>query len=302
MTLQVIQYLKSFSDPKDWQKTAKDIVGNQLGCTFTNHKKYDSFPLNNSDAMRKGLEVFRVLASYWAAQLRGCPEEFLTNGAIIKENFLSDADHFQVVKEVSKFPLRVNKSSQNLIQQSQVLSKNLGTKLYTEVYNCIKIHDKNKFTSNTFVQRIHNKSEGHLIEKGGEDAQFRIHTDIFSPAIKYWYFPEEVTLEQGPLMYAFNSPGISDNILKIWYEESVKITSGETIPEWKQPSHKEGSLRITKEELKSLGYELTSLTVPKNTLVLANVHGFHRRGQGTGEDIRTSIHGSIRVDNPFNVN
>ena len=39
--------------------------------------------------------------------------------------------------------------------------------------------------------------------------------------------------------------------------------------------------------------------VDGNTLVIANVSGFHRRGDTANTYIRDAIHGSIRLSNPF---
>jgi hypothetical protein len=275
----------------------EDIIpSGNYGCAFTNYKKYDKYPLNDLTAIERGLEPYRVLKSYEAAKNRGCSSEFLDTGVVILDDFYSSKDLSFILGEIHKFPLRVNKNSSNLLKNFPSY-KSIANRMANSVFDTLKYLDKALFDSNTFIQRISKNSEGHLLEKGGKDAQFRIHTDIFSPAIKYWYFPEEVTIEHGPLMYAKNSCQPSKEIIDFWYRESVKVVSGDYIETWKQPSHSEGSLRISEEELKGLGYTMSSICVPANSLVLVNVHGFHRRGEHT--KIRNSIHGSIRINNPF---
>ena len=48
-------------------------------------------------------------------------------------------------------------------------------------------------------------------------------------------------------------------------------------------------------------FELEPVPVKANTLVIANVSGFHSRGEVTTEYVRNAIHGSIRIDNPFQI-
>jgi hypothetical protein len=59
-----------------------------------------------------------------------------------------------------------------------------------------------------------------------------------------------------------------------------------------------GSRRIACEELERLGLQETIVTCPKNTLVIANVSGFHRRVRGRPGCRRYAVHVSLRV-NPF---
>jgi len=56
---------------------------------------------------------------------------------------------------------------------------------------------------------------------------------------------------------------------------------------------------VSEEEMKSMGVTPKTFTVPANTLVIANVFGFHRRGHTDKEVLRDAVHGSIRVNNPF---
>ena len=68
---------------------------------------------------------------------------------------------------------------------------------------------------------------------------------------------------------------------------------------WKGKDHMEGSYRASEEELIAMNFELEPITVKANTLVIANVAGFHSRGQVKKEYIRSAIHGSIRIEKPF---
>ena len=62
----------------------------------------------------------------------------------------------------------------------------------------------------------------------------------------------------------------------------------------------EGSFRITEEEISEFYPDgRCEVVVPGNTLVIANVFGFHCRGNTAVETERLAIHGSIRFRDPF---
>ena len=58
--------------------------------------------------------------------------------------------------------------------------------------------------------------------------------------------------------------------------------------------NKEGSLRLTERDIDRVGLIKEKVEVPKNTLVIANVGGLHRRSQHFNDVDRYSIHSSIR--------
>jgi hypothetical protein len=58
---------------------------------------------------------------------------------------------------------------------------------------------------------------------------------------------------------------------------------------------KGGSFRITEDELRDLGYpEPTVFTVPANTLIVGDTHGFHRRGDAVPGTERFAVYGGMR--------
>ena len=88
----------------------------------------------------------------------------------------------------------------------------LSNLIYPIVWSLIGGTEKEtekKFRDNTFAQRVENKPQ----EK---DHQKLIHLDTYFPAIKYWWFPEKVAKEQGPLCYVKNSC-YSNEKMQNWY-------------------------------------------------------------------------------------
>jgi len=147
-----------------------------------------------------------------------------------------------------------------------------GAKLRKPAYfvNCIK---------NGYV-------EGHV------DPQKTFHTDTFHPTMKAWLFIDDVTDDNGPFHYVPGSHRLSWPRLKWEYWKSVK---GRDLP---IPYEKRGSLRGSDDDLKSLSLDRSkALKVPGNTLVMANTHGFHRRGAAPYSS-RMAIYAYSR-SNPF---
>jgi hypothetical protein len=78
----------------------------------------------------------------------------------------------------------------------------------------------------------------------------------------------------------------------------MRFYTGEIEPE-RTYGHAEGSLRVLPHELKQMNLEEKNMVVGRDTLVIANVFGFHRRGEALVESTRNAVHGSIRLERPF---
>jgi hypothetical protein len=110
----------------------------------------------------------------------------------------------------------------------------------------------------------------------------------FQPAIKFWYFIEEVTLAEGPLEYVIGSHLLTPARLRWEYRRSVEASR-------RGSRDTGGSFRIDEQVLQSLGLDLPRpFEVRENTLVIADVRGFHRRAHGTLGSRRVSIYGNVR--------
>lgn len=231
--------------------------------------------------------------------------DFEFSGIAQKQDYYPDAMVRKLREEIERFPLAVSKNEGNIISnlgecalREVVLGKSssLPTQMKIDVFDCLgrsltHTEARSCYTNNTFVQKLHNKA-------GDGDIQKVFHQDTYFSCIKWWYFPDEVTLEHGPFEYAPNSHLLTERRLRYIYEQSIAITKRE-IDDERTRSHIEGSIRIYPKELKALGWESKPYVVPGNTLVLGNVFGFHRRGEATKEGYRNAIHGSIRLSSPF---
>lgn len=119
-----------------------------------------------------------------------------------------------------------------------------------------------------------------------EDPQLSLHRDTFFSCIKLWYFTEDVALEDGPFLYCPGSHLMTAK--RRQWEKDKSIHAART--------NSGGSFRIEAAELASLDYaEVQAYPVKANTLVMADVRGFHARGIALNAGAqRVSIYGNIR--------
>lgn len=130
----------------------------------------------------------------------------------------------------------------------------------------------------------------HGIEKANPDIQKTWHRDTFHSAIKLWYFIDEATIDDGPFQYIKGSHKMTLKRHQWEYKRANKAC---------QTHEKGGAFRFSQADIDSLDLNTPStLTVPANTLVLADIRGIHRRGPSKGERERLSIYASHRP-HPF---
>lgn len=136
----------------------------------------------------------------------------------------------------------------------------------------------------SIYQTVHGTDRG--------DIQKVLHRDTFQAAVKLWLFLEPVSIEQGPFTYVPGSHRLNRERLA-WERERAVETSLST------KRNKGGSFRISIEELRHLDLpEPVSYPVAANTLIIADVRGFHRRGAAERGAERLSLYASLRMG-PF---
>ncbi len=265
---------------------------------FSASKNYDQFAFNNKKLVYDGLHPFRRWVAQIAHQKKVDSEVFTKRGYIKEQLELSEEDIRSAIEEFEPLEYSVNKQRFNLLTINPLLKtlNRIHRLIEPTILACIETNSSQdaylKYDSNTFAQKVYN-------QPNDSDDQKQYHCDTFFPAIKWWWFPEEVTKETGAFWYAPDSCFLVDNMLDWIYNESIKIFE-KRVEEWRGSGHFEGSLRISEGELALLGFMPMPIEVKKNTLVIANVAGFHKRGDVKKPSIRNALHGSIRLDNPFN--
>jgi hypothetical protein len=140
-----------------------------------------------------------------------------------------------------------------------------------------------------FLQRICNGFEDAV-----EDPQKTLHSDTFHPTIKAWLFIDDVPLDRGPFTYVPGSHQLTWRRLRWEYRQSLQARNSPN-------SHTaNGSFRVSEADLATMGLPAPqAIAVHKNTLVIANTHGFHCRGQAPAKATRLELWAFSRK-NPFN--
>jgi len=140
-----------------------------------------------------------------------------------------------------------------------------------------------------YVQSVKN---GYV--EGPVDPQKTLHADTFHPTMKAWFFIDDVAMESGPFTYVPGSHRLTWRRARWEYERSCRAG------ELKDGYSEKGSMRANPEDLRALGLpDPVAISVKANTLVVADTHGFHCRGQARPHTSRLEIWAYSRT-NPFN--
>jgi len=262
---------------------------------LSNKKDFTTPILNDVGLAKRGFHVWRMCMAHYIHYWRCGNSQFDTDGLIVIEDFLDSEIAQKIHVEVMDYPIAMNKNISNLSHTFDnhtglsFLMKSSG--LASLVRECMGFEVSEYLKDNTFVQRIENRPDDN-------DEQKYVHMDTFFPALKFWYFPDSVHEEQGPFVYVKKSPVLNTAKLEWYHTQSVKVCEG-TYDKARGRGQPEGSFRINKLELSSLGLFAEPVPVRKNTLVIANVGGFHGRGNTTDPHTRSALHGSVRSRSPF---
>ncbi|MCR0981984.1 phytanoyl-CoA dioxygenase family protein [Roseomonas populi] len=138
-----------------------------------------------------------------------------------------------------------------------------------------------------FIQTIHSHATA-----GEDDPQTELHSDTFYPSMKAWLYLHDVPVEDGPFVYVPGSHRATPR--RLWWERASSLS-------WREGNghHRRGSLRISGEMLRRLGYgPPVTYAVPANTLVVADTYGFHARGPSSRPSTRVALWAQQRR-NPF---
>ena len=296
---EVIEPLSIYEEQSEYQLILEGIFRVERGDNvfFSSHKSFDTHPLNDLELADSGLHVARhIFANYehnkhkrplnnvYPTEWRNARELFDSEGLIIIKDFLDDIPRREHTARLNETSVSVNKHPGNMVTKTI-------PELRAIIESCIGISASPYLETNTFYQVIENVEDDN-------DEQKDYHYDTFFPALKFWWFPESVDVEQGPLVYVKNSPKMTDEKLDWIYRQTTAVLD-KTWERSRRRGHPEGSLRISEAELFELNLHACPVPVEANTLVIGNVGGFHGRGNVVGRHTRRAIHGSVRVNTPF---
>ena len=129
----------------------------------------------------------------------------------------------------------------------------------------------------------------HAAPAAEADPQTALHMDTFHPNMKAWFYLQDVAAEVGPLAYVPGSHRLTPRRLAWERARSVIAAKGRV----------GGAFRVTEAELPRLRLPPPRrLAVPANTLVVADVRGFHARSRTEQASMRVEIY-AISRPNPY---
>lgn len=254
---------------------------------YGKEKRYDKFPELLDVHVKRMREAHERVGSYLKHPL-------MDSGFAVFENFLGKSIAQEITPEILDSTIKDGRKTPTLLVNRTGPSAKAKDKMWATVKGFYADHMTERaqklFEEQTYCQHI-------LNEPNDRDDQKVFHSDTFFPCVKFWYFPHKVRVDQGPFWYVPHSVPLTDKLIA-WHEARVAELKVRRVEAWRGDGHKEGSFRISPQEIESLGLQASPMCVEADTLVIANVFGFHKRGDVKEPTHRVSIHGSIRL-NPF---
>jgi len=277
---------------------------------FTGAKSFRDNPVIGSKLLNTlGLHVARIVVAALMTKIRFLflaplmdkteRQSLAQNGYLLIENFLPDEVFETLNKEVRAMSdvevrqcVQGDTLTQRVLLNEEVLS---SAPVCEQLLGNGEFLDRLKYASARnikpifYVQNI--KSN---VSKADADPQRTLHSDTFHSTMKAWLFLDNVGDHNGPFTYVSGSHKLSFKRLKWEYKKSIEGSAQEN------SYSSRGSLRVADDELANMGLPAPSvLKVPANSLVIADTHGFHRRGAASEVSSRMEIWAYSRT-NPFN--
>jgi len=296
------------------QRTFRNIVLSPwwLVQIFSQSKSFAGNPiLGNQLLNRLGLHVGRIIAAHAARRIRLAliapfvdkkhRQAYWRDGFVLVENFLPTEEFAELCADVTEKAktLEVRECIQGDTLTHRVLLDETTAAQLPGVNNLIESRrylGLMAFVGATwkrplfYIQQIANG-----FAKGAADPQKVLHSDTFHPTMKAWFFLDDVPLENGPFNYVPGSHRLTKGRLKWEYQRSINIHQEHNT------YSKRGSMRADDDDLKVMGYgPRRAVSVKKNTLVVADTHGFHCRGQAQNHAKRLELWAFCRT-NPFSI-
>lgn len=281
---------------------------------FTWDKSFRNNPIIGNYFLNQcGLHLLRVTVSHLLFNFRLCllspllgkPERqaFKTNGYIVKYNFLPEQEFTALKQELCAYNGEIRETiegdtfTQRLFLNKATLAKLPKTQGFVR-HNTLTRLMRYCSSKNRLPLFYVEKLKFNNPDSAQTDPQKDLHIDTFHPCVKAWFFFDDVDDTNGPHIYIPGSQRLSWRRLRWEYRQSL-IASRPSVDS-KTRRYWDGSFRVNADDLafmQSLPAQI--FRVPANTLLIANTHGIHRRGDAQGQSTRMTVWMQAR-DNPFN--
>lgn len=281
---------------------------------FTWDKSFKKNPIIGSPLLnRLGLHVVRVVVAHLLFSFRlsllspfVSAEQrrfFRKHGYLKIENFLPAQRFEQLAEEIREYDGEIREEiegstiTQRLYLTKETLSILPECTAFTKEKPLLRLlryaSSKNRIPFFHLENIVH-----HASPSKRHDPQKDFHTDTFHPCIKAWLYIDDVSENNGPFHLVPGSHRLTKNRLRWEYQQS--LIASRKASEKPKGHYWDGSFRVSDADIEALGYgKPVAMTVPANTLLIANVHAIHRRGDAKAGASRMTVWMQAR-DNPFN--
>ena len=265
----------------------------------TGAKSFEASPiLGNPWLNRLGLHVARVRAAHAVARMKRAKlkdhissaqqSEFDRNGFVVIHDFLPDAQFKALVQGLQTYRARAQEKYEGeTVQRRMAIDEKMRSALPAMEAFAARSdwrHLLGYAAARDVSPALYIQSLFRCVKPGVADPQTSPHADTFHPTAKMWFFLTDVARDDGAFCYAPGSHRITPE--RLAWEKEMSLTAREA----ESQDHREGSFRVSKEQLKKMGYDTPApIGVPKNTLVVADTYGFHARGPSKGTTTRVEL-------------
>ncbi len=276
---------------------------------FGMSKSFRDNPVLGSPLLnRLGLHVARLSLAHGMTRLRLATlaplvarqyrEQFRCNGFVVIENFLPGEQFDALDKQLRNCKGEVRECIQGDTLTHRILLDEHSLDLMPacrSLVDDLRYERLLKYCSARlkrplyYVQSIKN---GYV--SGASDPQKVLHADTFHSTMKAWFFMDDVDADRGPFTYVPGSHRLTWKRLKWEYRRSTRVRK------LHDGYSEKGSMRAEPADLEEMALPgPKALEVARNTLVVADTHGFHCRGAAAPGATRLEIWAFSRT-NPFN--
>ena len=128
--------------------------------------------------------------------------------------------------------------------------------------------------------------------KKDTDNNIKFHADVHFHSHKVLFYTDDVTEDEGPFGYCLKSH--KNNFDRLWFEFKRGQLDDSHNADWRLEDNLDNSFfKNYFKKLMKMKYKVVSKA---NTLIIANVHGFHQRGQALEKTKRSLIRISYRYN------
>jgi hypothetical protein len=245
-----------------------------------------------------GLQAFRIILMNWwrlspkkvSKKNRGYMDSLAEDGYLVLENFLTEEMLQKLIKqndqyyEETKDQCGLTLSLKNIpLEEMNLFSQNqdwirevfLGNNIISELVEGVT-HRKINIPPDIYFwsNRRKDLSKEELSKMSPSTSTHNHHADVTYPAIKVWYFLNDIDSSNGGYQYAKGSHKL--NFKRFLLDTRLSVEKGQL-----------GNL--SQELSEEFEIEAKTLIGKANTLLISNQMGFHRRGVFESREPRNTI-------------